>query len=80
MLERNRSVLQKDLLRAEMLAGISSPPDFARERMKMQVELLQASMAGIKEAPLGDVIERLCALPALTDETTADRLHRLLSR
>ena len=80
LLERNRAALQKDLLRAEMLAGITSPPDFAKERMKMQVELLQASMSGIKEAPLGDVIERLSALPALMDKTTADRLHRLLSR
>ncbi len=79
-LERNRAVLHKELLRAEMRAGIDSPPDFARDRMKMQVELLQASMSGIREAPLGEVLDRLCALPALTDDQAQERMRRLLNR
>ncbi|QJE01484.1 DUF349 domain-containing protein [Massilia forsythiae] len=43
-LEHNRDALLHDLLRLEIGAGIDSGPEFARERLKLQVEVLQSSL------------------------------------
>jgi hypothetical protein len=68
-----------ELLRLEITLGIDSPPAFARERLKIQVEVLQSSLrSGHKaEAPQAQ-IRRLCAWPALLDGTNAKRLDKVL--
>jgi hypothetical protein len=43
-LEANRAQLLPELLRMEIAAGIDSGPEFARERLKLQVEVLQSSL------------------------------------
>ena len=43
-LEANRERLLHDLLRLEIAAGIDSGAEFARERLKLQVEVLQTSL------------------------------------
>ncbi len=85
-LEENRGKLLHELLRLEISAGIDSGPEFARERLKLQVEVLQSSLKsghgsgrgahGGAAAQLRD----LCALPALVDARTASRIEQLALR
>jgi hypothetical protein len=84
LLEANRPILLAELLRQEVAAGVDSGAEFARDRLKLQVEALQSTLkAGNKpgqrdtdRAPL----HALCALPALVDERTAHRIEQLLMR
>ncbi|NNG22048.1 DUF349 domain-containing protein [Telluria aromaticivorans] len=93
LLESNRERLQHELLRLEIGAGIDSGAEFARERLKLQVEVLQSSLksgsktgraAGQKggQAEGGQAAElrALLALPALADARTETRIEHLLMR
>jgi len=84
LLEANRVTLLQELLRQEVAAGIDSGAEFARERLKLQVEALQSTLkAGEKPGQKGDKaggLRQLCALPALADERTALRIEQLLMR
>ena len=85
LLEANRTTLLQELLRQEVAAGIDSGAEFARERLKLQVEALQSTLkAGEKPGHKGGDkaggLGRLCALPALADERTALRIEQLLMR
>ncbi len=91
-LERNRATLLHDLLRLEIGAGIDSGPEFARERLKLQVEVLQSSLgSGQKSGKTGTgsgrgadegaaATAKLVALAALTDARTASRIEQLALR
>lgn len=84
VLERNREVLLHDLLRMEIGAGIDSGPEFARERLKLQVEVLQSSLKsgqknGTSATPAVQ-LRALLALPALVDARTASRIEQLSLR
>ncbi|QOY93081.1 DUF349 domain-containing protein [Massilia sp. UMI-21] len=95
-LEANRERLLHDLLRLEITAGIDSGAEFARERLKLQVEVLQSSLksghrpgqkagqkAGQKPGHAGggaDDLRSLLALPALADARTETRIEQLLTR
>jgi hypothetical protein len=81
LLEENRPRLLHELLRLEIMAGVDSGPEFARERLKLQVEALQSSLkSGHKPATTAAELRELCALPALTDARTASRIEHLLMR
>jgi len=88
LLETNRTTLLQELLRQEVAAGIDSGAEFARERLKLQVEALQSTLkAGDKHGHKGQRtgdgaggLRQLCALPALVDERTAHRIEQLLMR
>ena len=81
LLEANRATLLQELLRQEVAAGIDSGAEFARERLKLQVEALQSTLkAGEKPGRKGSGLRQLCALPALADERTALRIEQLLMR
>jgi hypothetical protein len=81
LLEQNRATLLHELLRLEIAAGIDSGPEFARERLKLQVEVLQSSLkSGHKPAGHGAELRQLLALPALADARTATRIEHLLVR
>ncbi|WBS01211.1 DUF349 domain-containing protein [Pseudoduganella sp. SL102] len=83
-LEANRSRLLAEVLRQEIVAGIDSGPEFARDRLKMQVEVLQDSLkSGQKSGAAGSQAAQfvqLCALPALLDDRTASRIEALFRR
>jgi len=84
LLERNREVLLHDLLRMEIGAGIDSGPEFARDRLKLQVEVLQSSLKngqknGTAATPAAQ-LRALLALPALADARTAARIEQLSMR
>jgi hypothetical protein len=80
-LEANRSRLQSEVLRLEIVAGIDSGPEFARDRLKMQVEVLQSSLkSGQKPASHAAQFLALCAMPALADARTSSRIEQLFRR
>ena len=84
LLEANRPTLLAELLRQEVAAGIDSGAEFARDRLKLQVEALQSTLkAGTKPGGRGaaqHALHALCALPALVDERTAHRIEQLIMR
>ncbi len=81
LLEANRPTLLAELLRQEVAAGIDSGAEFARDRLKLQVEALQSTLkAGNKPVHRHTPLHALCALPALVDERTALRIEQLLMR
>jgi hypothetical protein len=86
VLEDNRARLLHVLLRLEIGAGIDSGPEFARERLKLQVEVLQSSLkaghgAGRgAQGGAGPRLRDLYALPALVDARTASRIEQLALR
>ncbi|MES2899304.1 MAG: DUF349 domain-containing protein [Pseudomonadota bacterium] len=80
-LQRNRDKLLHEILRLEIAAGIDSGSEFARERLKLQVETLQSSLkSGQKPASQATQFLQLCALPALVDDRTASRIEHLFAR
>jgi hypothetical protein len=89
-LEANRGKLLHELLRLEIGAGIDSGPEFARERLKLQVEVLQSSLKSGQSAGQGSgrgaqggataQLRDLCALAALVDARTASRIEQLALR
>jgi len=81
LLEANRATLLQDLLRQEIAAGIDSGAEFARERLKLQVDVLQSSMkTGQKPVAQAAQLQALLALPAAADERTVTRIEQLLMR
>jgi hypothetical protein len=80
LLEENRPTLLREVLRLEIAAGIDSGSDFARERLKLQVEVLQSSLkSGHKPMSQAAQFQQLCAMPALADARTASRIEQLFA-
>ncbi len=80
-LEANRARLLDEVLRLEILAGVDSGAEFARDRLKMQVEVLQSSLkSGQKPLTQAAQYLLLCAMPALADARTASRIEQLFRR
>lgn len=81
VLENNRLQLGQELLRLEILLGCDSPPALSRERLRMQVEVLQSSLrAGQPQMTQQEQLVALCALPAATDAQSAERITVLLQK
>ncbi len=79
-LEKNRATLLQNLLRFEIVAGLDSPPELARERLQMQVAVLQSTLKNGASNNRQDALLELCRLPALADAAAARRLNTLLGR
>lgn len=80
-LEAARAKLLQEVLRLEIVAGVDSGAEFARERLKMQVEVLQSSLkSGQKPMTQAAQFVQLCAMPALADARTASRIEQLFRR
>jgi hypothetical protein len=81
LLEKNRAVLATELLRAEIMLSLDSPAEFSRNRLQLQVEVLQSSLkAGQKPHTPATQLVALCSLPALTDAPDAARIERIVER
>lgn len=79
MLKQNETAFAEALLRQEIIAGLESPPELAALRLKLQVEVLKASMkSGQKPAAQRAQLVTLCALPVLADAGQQGRLEKLL--
>ncbi|PUA16551.1 DUF349 domain-containing protein [Glaciimonas sp. PCH181] len=78
-LENSRETLLQELLRAEIIAGVDSPTSLTRERLQVQVEVLQAALkAGSAEVSSSAQLLRVCGLPALMDYETRGRAEQLI--
>ncbi len=81
LLEQNRPRLLQEVLRLEIAAGIDSGSEFARDRLKLQVETLQSSLkSGQKPVSQAAQFLQLAAMPALVDDRTATRIEQLFTR
>lgn len=77
----NCAQLGQQLLRLEILLGCDSPANLSRERLRMQVEVLQSSLrAGQQQITPQEQLAALCALPAATDAQSAQRITALLQK
>ncbi len=80
-LQANQERLLTEVLRLEIVAGVDSGAEFARDRLKMQVEVLQSSLkSGQKPLTQVSQLMQLCAIAAATDARTASRIETLLRR
>ncbi|CAN7231812.1 DUF349 domain-containing protein [Pseudoduganella sp. LjRoot289] len=80
-LEGARAKLLQEVLRLEIVAGVDSGAEFARDRLKMQVEVLQSSLkSGQKPMTQAAQFVQLCGMPALADARTATRIEQLFRR
>ena len=80
-LESNRPTLLGEILRLEIALGVDSGSEFARERLKLQVEVLQSSLkSGQKPVSQAAQFLQLCAMPALVDARTSSRIEHLFTR
>jgi hypothetical protein len=81
LLEQNRARLLHEVLRLEIAAGIDSGSDFARDRLKLQVEVLQSSLkSGQKPMTQAAQFLQLAQMPALADDRTVSRIEQLFAR
>jgi hypothetical protein len=77
-LERNRPAVLADLLALEVHLGIDSPPELAQQRLQLQVQALQSSLkSGQSREHPQELLQRICALPALLDDADFARLERV---
>ncbi len=80
-LQANVPRLLEEVLRLEIVAGVDSGAEFARDRLKMQVDVLQSSLkSGQKPLTQASQLMQLCAIAALTDARAASRIEALLRR
>ena len=79
-LEANRTVLLHQLLRLEIMIGLESPAELSRERLQMQVEVLQSTLKNGAVINKRDLLKELCKLPAVLDAQSAHRMEALAGR
>lgn len=81
LLQQNRAIIEREVLRLEIIMGIESPPELSRERLQLQVEVLQASLkTGQKSLSQQQQFLHVVALPALTGPPLDDRIERVAAR
>jgi hypothetical protein len=80
-LKLNQANLATELLRAEIVLGIQSPAELARERLALQVEVLRSSLKAGEKSQGGDAaLLKLCGLAAAVDAGQAERLQKIVDR
>ncbi len=80
VLRDNAGSLNQALLQLEVIAGVDGPEEFSRERLQMQVKVLQSSLqSGSKQTASGEQLRDLCGLAALTNEAQMQRLLKILA-
>ena len=79
VLQANRAVLLQELLRTEIILSIESPTERARERLQLQVEVLQSVLKSSVVAPTAQSqLHALCGMPAALGADDSTRLLRLV--
>lgn len=79
MLENNRPKMLEELLRLEIANGLDSPAEFSKDRLRLQVEVLQSSLkSGQKPLTQKGQLLRLCGLAARVDAQSTKRIEKLL--
>lgn len=77
----NTEALHGELMRLEIDLSLASPPEHARERLKLQVDVLQSAL---RDGPRTDDnaarLAKLCGLPAIVDAANAARIEQIVLR
>lgn len=80
LLQNNSDEFDAALLHLEILSGIDSPAELARQRLQMQVEVLQNAMKrGAQQDAATELTYRLLSLPVLADAAKSQRLEKVLT-
>ena len=79
-LKANQVEFDSTLLRLEIMCGVESPPELARERLQMQVEVLQQTMKlGSPDQIKSQLFQSTVRQPVLLDAPRVARLEKLLT-
>ncbi|MGZ3235869.1 MAG: DUF349 domain-containing protein [Burkholderiaceae bacterium] len=82
-LDKNAASLAQEVMRLEIVMGIESPAALARERLQLQVEVLQSSLkTGTKVLPaesLSNQLANLCGAPVSVEPQMMNRLMQLIA-
>ena len=79
LLQKNTANFDSALLHLEILSGIDSPIALSRERLQMQVEVLQNSLKrGASDKASSELLQRLLTLPVVLDTARMQRLGQIL--
>lgn len=80
-LQANLNSFDADLLRLEILCGIDSPSELAKERLHLQIEVLQASLKnGQSEQYKQTVLNDLLRLPTQLDAARQARFEKIIAQ
>jgi DNA repair protein SbcC/Rad50 len=80
LLQKNSVEFDAALLRLEIVLGIDSPLELSRERLQMQVEVLQTSLKrGTESSTKNDTLQRLLTIAVVLDPAKQHRLEKVLS-
>lgn len=80
LLQNNSAEFDTALLHLEILSGIDSPAELSRERLQMQVEVLQTSLKrGTDAFAHNEALHRLLTMPVVLDPAKQHRLEKVLS-
>lgn len=80
-LQANLNSFDADLLRLEILCGIDSPSELAKERLHLQIEVLQASLKnGQSEQYKQTVLNDLLRLPTQLDAARQARFEKIITQ
>ncbi len=77
---RNQDALAEGVLRQEIVHGIDSPPELARQRLALQVQVLQTSLKAGRQHSGPQAALQLLALCSNPDTALQARLLRVLQR
>jgi hypothetical protein len=83
-IERNVALLGQEVMRLEIVLGVESPAELARERLQLQVEVLQSSLKtgakGLSENSIVAQLASLCSIPCLAGPQLVDRITQLMAK
>jgi hypothetical protein len=75
--------LAREIMQLEIIMGIESPAELAKQRLQMQVEVLQSSLRSGTKAPAMEScltqLVNLCATPSATDSRLMNRIKQLIA-
>jgi DNA repair protein SbcC/Rad50 len=82
-LNKNAASLAQEVMRLEIVLGIDSPAALARERLQLQVEVLQSSLKSGPKALSGESLSNqlanLCGSPVTVEPQMMNRLKQLIT-
>lgn len=80
-LAANREIFDDLMLHVEILAGIESPDNLARERLQKQVQVLQASLKnGNDKSQVNALFKQLLEIPVALDQARQQRWTKLVKQ
>lgn len=83
-IDNNAAPLAQQVLRLEIVMGLDSPAALAKERLQMQVGVLQSSLKSGAKGPTAETLPAqladLCSVPVLMDPQMMSRITQLISR